>query len=119
MPPPYHVFPYNAAWENQLGFSAKPIEITYGKGGTQHKARRGINNVRREFRVQFVVLTAMKNTIEAFLVEKAGRLPFWFYWESLSTPDQSVVYVCPEWQWIPLGEGVWQFSATFKQHYRW
>jgi phage-related protein len=119
MPAPYPIFPYNAGWENPIGFEAKPIEIQYGKGGTQMKARRGINNVKRNFQVQFIVPSATRNTIEAFLTDLGGRLPFWFYWESLGTPDQSVVYTCPEWQWVPVGTGAWQFQGTFKQVYRW
>ncbi|WP_457796646.1 phage tail protein [Methylocystis sp. S23] len=106
-----------------IGASNKPkvkiLKAEFGDGYGQ-ASRDGLNHIRNEFSLTWEVLTpAQANTIEAFLIEHGGDVPFLWTAPGKSTPDK---WTCEQWEVsflaaIYQGENFRSIKATFTQSF--
>ncbi len=86
----------------------------FGDGYTQETAD-GLNHIRRTISLTWETLTPTeRNTIDSFMTERGGYLPFYYTPSDESTP---VKWTCKEWGDRSGKMGFKTFSATFKQYF--
>lgn len=92
----------------------KLLESEFGDGYTQASPD-GLNHIRQVVSLRFELLEKIdRDTIISFLMSHGGTKPFFY---RIPTDDYSLPYTCKEWDWVALGAGLFNITATFREYF--